>query len=123
MMRGRRLAYDVADIGRMARDAQFEARMRVEELLASVNVVDIDTTVHVAKGHTDDVIASLVGSLEPLAVVMGSLGRQGIQGIVVGNTVERIARRSLSPVLAVKPNGLRNPSLGVEQWSAQALPY
>lgn len=123
MMRSRRLAYQPTDIERMAREVQFEARMRVEELMADVSAIDITTRVHVEKGHAGDVVASLSDTLDPAVLVMGTTARQGIQGLVVGNTVERVARRTQSPVLAVKPDGFLSPRLSVEEWTPQALPY
>ena len=123
MMRSRRLNYDMADLERMGREAQFEARMRVEELLADASVVDVNTRVHVQKGHSVDVVPALAGSLKPAVLVMGTLARQGIPGLVVGNTAEKVARRTQSPVLAVKPDGFLSPRMLVEEWSPQALPY
>ncbi len=123
MMRGSRLNYDAADIERMGREAQFEARMRVEELLADASSVDINTRVHIKKGHSGDVVPLVADALEPSVLVMGTLARQGIQGLVVGNTAERVARRSQSPILTVKPDGFLSPRMSVEEWTAQALPY
>lgn len=123
MMRSRRLGYEPADIERMGRDVQFEARMRAEELLADVTDADINIRIHVSKGHAVDVIASQSDTLEPAALVMGTFARQGIQGLVVGNTVDRVARRTQSPILAVKPDGLASPRTLLEDWTPQALPY
>lgn len=97
--------------------------MRVEELLADANVVDVNTRVRVEKGHVSDVLASLSQTLQPAVLIMGTDARQGIQGLVVGNRVERVARRSQSPLLAVKPEGFLSPRLAVEERTPQALPY
>jgi nucleotide-binding universal stress UspA family protein len=123
MMRGSRLNYEAADIGRMAREAQFEARIRAEELLADIGAADLIVVIHVERGHVDDVIATLSGKLAPGILVMGTISRQGIQGLVVGNKVERVARRTKSPLLAVKPDGSAKPPLALEEWTPRALPY
>ena len=123
LMRSRRLNYEIADVGRMGHKAKSEATARVEELLADAHVMGIDTRVHVEKGHVGDVVDSLSDSIEPAVLIMGTIARQGIQGLLVGNTVERVARRTQSPVLAVKPDGFVSPRMSVEDWTPQALPY
>lgn len=123
MMRGSRLNYATSDIERMAREAQFEARMRADELLADIGTADLSVRVHIKKGHVDDVIATLADEIEPGVLVMGTVARQGLQGFVVGNTVERVARRTQNPLLAVKHDGSVAPPLAVEEWTPQALPY
>ena len=123
LMSSRRLSYEMADIERMGREAQVEARMHVEDLLADNDAMDVSARVHIEKGHAGDVVAALSDRLEPAVLVMGTIARQGIQGFVVGNTVERVARRTQSPILAVKPDGFLSGRLTVEDWSPQALPY
>ena len=41
--------------------------------------------------------------------VMGTLSRSGVDGLLIGNTAERILRRVECSVLAVKPEGFRTP--------------
>ena len=41
--------------------------------------------------------------------VMGTLSRSGVDGLLIGNTAERILRRLECSVLAVKPEGFRTP--------------
>jgi nucleotide-binding universal stress UspA family protein len=123
VLRGSRLDYDTDDNARQAREAQLAARMRADELLADVGVADLEVRVHVEKGHAGDVLSSLSGGLNPGVLIVGTVARQGLQGVVVGNTVERVARRSRSPVLAVKPDGFFDPRVTVEEWTPTALPY
>jgi nucleotide-binding universal stress UspA family protein len=42
-------------------------------------------------------------------VVMGTVARSGIRGLVIGNTAERVLRRLRGSVLAVKPPGFVSP--------------
>ncbi|MGH7294605.1 MAG: universal stress protein [Polyangiaceae bacterium] len=42
-------------------------------------------------------------------IVIGSIGRRGLQGLIVGNTAERVMRAASTPVLIVKPEGFRAP--------------
>ena len=42
-------------------------------------------------------------------VVMGSVGRSGLSGMLIGNTAERILRKLPCSVLVVKPDGFVSP--------------
>jgi nucleotide-binding universal stress UspA family protein len=42
-------------------------------------------------------------------VVMGTVARSGIRGLVMGNTAERVLQRLRGSVLAVKPPGFVSP--------------
>ena len=42
-------------------------------------------------------------------VVMGSVARAGIAGMLIGNTAERLLRRLPSSVLVVKPDRFESP--------------
>ena len=41
--------------------------------------------------------------------VLGTLSRGGVDGLLIGNTAERILRQVDCSVLAVKPEGFRTP--------------
>lgn len=55
------------------------------------------------RGRADDVIPELVVSHGVDLVVMGTLARSGIAGLMIGNTAERVLRALPCSVLAVKP--------------------
>jgi universal stress protein E len=42
-------------------------------------------------------------------VIMGTLGRTGIPGFIIGNTAENVLHNTRSSILAVKPEGFRTP--------------
>jgi universal stress protein E len=42
-------------------------------------------------------------------IVMGTVGRTGLSGMLIGNTAEKILRHIACSVLAVKANGFRSP--------------
>jgi nucleotide-binding universal stress UspA family protein len=46
------------------------------------------------------------------SVVMGTVARAGIRGLVIGNTAERVLQRLRGSVLAVKPPGFVSPVAG-----------
>jgi len=57
------------------------------------------------RGEPDDVIPQYVVAEGIDLVVMGTVARAGIAGILIGNTAERILRKLPCSVLAVKPAG------------------
>lgn len=44
-----------------------------------------------------------------ILVVMGTIGRSGIRGMITGNTAERLLPRLHCSLLAVKPDGFQCP--------------
>ncbi|RPI53912.1 MAG: hypothetical protein EHM55_12415 [Acidobacteria bacterium] len=56
-------------------------------------------------GEPEDAIARFVESNGIDVVVMGTVARTGIAGLVMGNTAERVLQRLRGSVLAVKPPG------------------
>jgi nucleotide-binding universal stress UspA family protein len=47
--------------------------------------------------------------MELLLVVMGTVARTGVAGLLMGNTAERVLQRLQGSVLAVKPPGFKSP--------------
>ena len=42
-------------------------------------------------------------------IIMGTLGRAGIPGLIIGNTAEDVIQETRTAVLAVKPDGIVSP--------------
>lgn len=61
------------------------------------------------QGDADEVIADYVNSHRPIVLVMGTIGRTGIPGVIIGNTAEDILISIDGSVLAVKPPGFVSP--------------
>ena len=63
------------------------------------------TGIRVVEGEAADAIVSFVHRERIDVVVMGTVGRTGVAGLVMGNTAERVLQRLRGSVLAVKPPG------------------
>jgi len=61
------------------------------------------------EGDPHDVIPAYAGSHSIDLVVMGTVGRSGLAGFVMGNTAERILRSLRGSVVAIKPEGFVSP--------------
>jgi len=68
-----------------------------------------DVAVELVQGEPEDAIARFVESHGIDIVVMGTVARTGIAGLVMGNTAERVLQRLRGSVLAVKPPGFKSP--------------
>ncbi len=64
-----------------------------------------DVAVELVQGEPEDAITGFAESHGVDVVVMGTVARTGIVGLVMGNTAERVLQRLRGSVLAVKPPG------------------
>ena len=62
--------------------------------------------VHLVKGDPRDVIADVAPSLGIDTLVVGTVGRSGLAGRVIGNTAEAVLNRMPCSMLVVKPDDL-----------------
>lgn len=60
-------------------------------------------------GKPDEVILDAVDQVTPDLLVMGSVARHGISGLLVGNAAERVIRQVGCSVLTIKPKGFVSP--------------
>ncbi len=93
-----------------------EHMTRVREMMQELTSALGDDTleflkpeVHIIKGEAHRVIPKLVREVDADLVVMGTVGRTGIPGFIMGNTAETILQSIGCSVLAVKPPGFVTP--------------
>ena len=68
-----------------------------------------DTIVHFLEGSPGKVIRKVIFRRNITTIVMGTVARSGIAGLIIGNTAETILRRVDCSVLAIKPQGFETP--------------
>lgn len=81
-----------------------------------------DVRVEVVKGDPQDVIPTVAAYEHADVIVIGSMGRNGLAGIFMGNTAERVLRRWHGSVLVVKPLGFVSPIVLEPDTVADAQP-
>lgn len=64
---------------------------------------------HLLKGRARKEIPALARQIEADLVVMGTVARTGVPGIIMGNTAESILNQINCSVLAIKPRGFVTP--------------
>ena len=60
---------------------------------------------HLLEGVNDKVLTAFVASKRASVLVMGTVGRTGLAGLIVGNTAERVLRQVRCSIVALKPAG------------------
>lgn len=73
------------------------------------NIADLEYNFHFLEGEAEDVIVDLVQTEKIDLVVMGTVGRSDLAGLLIGNTSEAILSRIQCSVLAIKPPGFVSP--------------
>jgi nucleotide-binding universal stress UspA family protein len=82
---------------------------RLEELLASTRHDLQKCSLHVLDGDARLEVPRHVARESIDLLVLGTVARTGIAGLLIGNTTEEILRRVDCSVLALKPDGFESP--------------
>ena len=80
-------------------------RGALDKFLESCGEAIPPKNVHLLKGDAEVVIPRFVQKERSDLVVMGTVARSGVAGLVMGNTAETILRHIGCSVLAIKPAG------------------
>jgi len=94
---------------RAYREALASLMDRLRERIGSDAYDYLSPRVQLREGNPRTAIPALAGDLEADLVVMGTLSRSGIPGLLIGNTAEVILNNVACSVLAVKPRGFEAP--------------
>ena len=78
-------------------------------LVADAGVFEVDGQVHLVSGDAGRVLPELADRLRVSLIVMGTVARSGLSGLIMGNTAETILRSVSCSVLALKPEGFETP--------------
>ncbi len=97
---------DMVDV--MVRDTE-AIRIGQLDVLAIRHVIESERSIHMVAGEPGSVLPRLADRLDVDLIVMGTVGRTGLRGLIMGNTAETILRSVRCSVLAVKPKGFTTP--------------
>ncbi len=87
----------------MEKRLQADAERKLQDLTGSFK--GLEPSVTLRSGRPPAVIAKFVEKHDVDMLVMGSVGRSGLSGFVVGNTAEKILNQVDCSVLVMKPKG------------------
>jgi len=88
-----------------------EARQRraVGELLTASDIEAAPWQIHVQKGDPARVVTEVIAKKQINLLVIGTVGRTGVPGLVIGNTAETVLDEVRCSVVATKPPGFISP--------------
>ncbi|MCG8669799.1 MAG: universal stress protein [Pseudomonadales bacterium] len=69
----------------------------------------LNTNTHLVKGKASKEIPQFAEKNNVDLIVMGTVGRVGIPGLIIGNTAESILEQAHCSILAIKPKGFKTP--------------
>jgi nucleotide-binding universal stress UspA family protein len=82
---------------------------RFDEFLAGLSEGGPKPEVHVGHGNPWQVIGTTAKKLNADLLAMGTVGRSGLPGLLLGSTAERVLHTCPVSMLAVKPAGFVSP--------------
>jgi len=92
--------------------ADEECRMRkswLEDMVAPYDTAHVRIELHLLQGPPSQVILDFAGRRKSDLVVMGSVARSGLPGLLIGNTAEQVLDRLNCSTLTIKPADFQCP--------------
>jgi len=78
--------------------------------IAGKDLIDfIKPQIHLVKGHPSKELPSMADKYNVDLIVMGTVARVGVPGLIIGNTAESVFGQVNCSVLAIKPDGFESP--------------
>ena len=109
MMRSPRIKVSSEEIIEMKRELFSTRQSGLHKLLDDNNINYHKNQIQLREGSSSEVIQQAIGELNIDVVVMGSVGRSGIPGLLIGNKAEKLLTNINCTVLTVKPDGFKTP--------------
>lgn len=106
---GPRSGLSTDEVAGLTATAETEAERAIKGLLERSVPSSVPYRVHLRRGDAAEAIDDVVGQVRPGMLVMGTLSRSGVRGLLIGNTAERVLGLVETSVLAVKPPGFETP--------------
>ena len=109
MMRGPRFNIGDDEIRAMKQDMHDASEQTLKKLFAETGISADPGRIHLKEGETSEVIQKTIANLTIDILVMGTVARSGVPGLLIGNKAEKVLSRVACTVLAVKPDGFVSP--------------
>lgn len=97
------------EIDEMKKKIKKERSEQLEYLLDHNHIPHTVSNTHLREGGSEDVTKQAIVDLKIDVVVMGSVARSGIPGLLIGNKAEKTLNTINCTVLTVKPDGFVSP--------------
>lgn len=108
-MRGPRLNMSAAEISEIKKELFQARKASMVDLLQGKQIQITPTNLHLVEGEISNVVHRALEDFNIDVLVMGTIGRSGVPGLLIGNKAEEILTKINCTVLAVKPDGYTSP--------------
>lgn len=97
------------EVDLMVQAAGEEHQTKLDELAQRHRVAELGGQTHLIQGPPDQVLPKLAERLDSNLIIMGTVARRGLGGLIMGNTAESMMRAVRCSILTVKPEGFISP--------------
>lgn len=109
MMRGPRFNVSLEEVVAIKKELRQSREVALHALLNDRNIPVSPANTHLIEGETGQMITSMLDKLAIDVLVMGTIGRSGVPGLLIGNMAEKVLSNINRTVLTVKPDGFVSP--------------
>lgn len=109
MLQSPRMKVSATEIRELKAELRNERRQQLTGCLERNTIDYHDNQVHLVEGDSGEVIKRVIAEQAVDVVVMGSVARTGIPGLLIGNQAEKLLSMINCTVLTVKPDGFVSP--------------
>lgn len=109
MLRGPRFNWQDDEITKFKRRVVQQGNEEMKKLYDAIHAQPSEDRIHIVEGKTEAVIAQIIEEKDIDILVMGTVGRAGIPGLLIGNTAENVIKSVKCSLMAVKPDGFVSP--------------
>lgn len=108
-VRSGRVSVTQSTLDEWIESSRINHRRLLGELLQQYDLENLKHQVIMLKGEAEKLIPALAAAKRVEIIVMGTVCRTGVAGLLIGNTAEKILRQVDCSVLTVKPEGFITP--------------
>ena len=94
-----------AEVDAIVREFGVQMETTLEALAERHGVAELGGRLHLIKGIAADLLPELMERLNINLIVMGTVARRGLSGLIMGNTAEAMMRAVRCSILTIKPEG------------------
>jgi nucleotide-binding universal stress UspA family protein len=109
MLRGPRFKISDEEIMNLKNKIIQDGNSGLSKLFKAVHIQPNADQVYIMEGRTQTMIQKVIEEKSIDILVMGTVGRSGIPGLLIGNTAESLINDIQCSLMAVKPDGFVSP--------------
>lgn len=103
------LGYSDDELHDMTEKTKQQHQQQLDQLLGGYGLSSQNNNVHLVQGEAAESILHTGNQLNADLIVMGTVGRTGIPGFLIGNTAEEVLQNTRASILTIKPKGFESP--------------